>query len=64
MATSTLKKKKVTYVCSTCGSEDVLVDAWAGWNKATQRWELRGMLDGASCETCGEWCKLDEKPIR
>jgi hypothetical protein len=60
---SKLKMEKVTYVCCTCGSEDVLVDGWAVWNKKSQQWELSGTLDASSCNTCGEWCKLDAKPI-
>jgi hypothetical protein len=40
------------WVCSHCGSENVLLDAWAAWNIETQSWELANVFDAAFCEDC------------
>ena len=48
------------YVCRTCSSEDVLRDAWASWDKATQSWVLANTFDHTYCESCGEGCLLKE----
>ena len=49
------KAKKEYPVCSHCGSKDVRADAYAAWNKDTQRWEIAGDVfdKGAVCEPCG-----------
>ena len=54
----------IAIVCATCGSDDVISDAIARWDKATQKWELTGLLDGNSCENCGEECKIKEVPLQ
>ena len=43
---------KYKWVCSNCGSDDVLVDAYAQFNVASQVWELVDAFpeqDNASC---------------
>jgi hypothetical protein len=60
-ATSSTLKKKVIYVCSTCGSEEVLLDAWASWNKDAQRWELANTFDAAYCAECEGECSVVTK---
>jgi DNA-directed RNA polymerase subunit RPC12/RpoP len=50
----------VTYVCSTCGSDDVSRDALAAWSVPEQRWELQTELDNANCERCGDETRLIE----
>jgi hypothetical protein len=53
----------VAMVCGHCGSEDVLRDAYAEWDKGSQRWEIRTVFDQAVCETCGGETRIAEKPI-
>jgi hypothetical protein len=43
----------VTYICSTCGSDDVSRDALAEWSVEEQKWELKTEFDNANCERCG-----------
>lgn len=50
----------VTYVCSTCGSDDVSRDAWAEWGVAEQRWVLRAEFDYAHCHRCDSETNLIE----
>jgi hypothetical protein len=45
-------------VCNTCGSEEVLVDAWAAWDKGNQRWELSSTFDAAFCTACDGECTV------
>jgi hypothetical protein len=53
-----IKKKIVVFVCNTCGSEKVLIDAWAAWNKDNQRWELSDTFDAAFCAECDGECSV------
>jgi len=51
--------------CGTCGSRDVVRDAWAVWNFATSEWALKTTFDHFACDKCGgettpAW-KLDEE---
>ena len=38
--------------CATCGSERVVIDAWACWNRQTGLWELETTFDQAFCQAC------------
>lgn len=52
--------------CKKCGSESVLRDAYAEWDKDKQEWVLQNVFDLAVCEsdTCdGEETSLEEVPI-
>ena len=42
----------VQMICETCGSNNVMHDAWAVWDVEAQRWELGATFDYAHCETC------------
>lgn len=42
----------VTYICSTCGSDDVTRDALVEWSVAEQQWTLRTEFDHADCQRC------------
>ena len=53
-------KSRVAMVCSTCGSEDVTLDAWAGWNIETQAWELASTFDYSYCHACDCECRIEE----
>lgn len=50
----------ITIHCKTCGSENVLRDAWAVWNVELQQWELDQIFDHAICDDCGGETKLIE----
>lgn len=43
---------KVKYICSECGSENVLIDAWAAWNYEMQEFELDNVFDACICGDC------------
>jgi DNA-directed RNA polymerase subunit RPC12/RpoP len=43
---------KYTYVCTECGSDNVVSDAWASWNPETMNWELETIHDESYCRDC------------
>ena len=43
---------RIAYVCTTCGSDQVKLDAWASWSVETQSWELNSTMQMAFCENC------------
>ena len=49
--------------CKSCGSENVLRDAWAEWDSETQRWELSSVFDHAYCDDCDSETKILEEAI-
>ncbi|RXV64721.1 hypothetical protein C6W92_06605 [Roseovarius sp. A46] len=56
-------------VCASCGSERVVTDAWACWNRHAGVWELENSFDDAYCHACeGEtrlqWIRPDDPPKR
>ena len=54
---------KVKMVCTTCGSDDVVRDAWAAWDKDTQAWELHSIYDNAFCNTCSGETTIEEEVL-
>ncbi|MEJ6404941.1 DUF3768 domain-containing protein [Yoonia sp. 2307UL14-13] len=38
--------------CDRCGSEEVVVDAWACWNRDRGDWELERIAQSAHCDVC------------
>jgi len=55
--------------CKYCGSERVVLDAWACWDPEKELWVLEQEFDAAFCHDCEEdtklvWkaCKLKEQP--
>ncbi len=51
-------------ICTTCGGENVRVDAYALWNVERQDYELVATYDkGASCEDCDGECRSEFVPI-
>lgn len=51
----------IQIVCRTCGTDQVLRDAYASWNVDNQEWELQNVFDAAVCEgRCDGETKLDE----
>ncbi len=52
-----------TFVCATCASDDVQLDAWAAWSTETQSWELAATLQQAYCRNCDGETSLLERPL-
>lgn len=50
------------YICKTCKSDNVKVDAFATWDTENQCWELGAMFDAAFCDDCGGETTLEEIP--
>jgi hypothetical protein len=48
-------------VCTDCGSDNVMRDAWAIWNMEDQEWDLSQTFDEAFCQNCEGSCKLEFK---
>lgn len=46
--------------CSHCGSEQVLLDAWAEWDVQQQEWVLQNVFQQAYCETCDGETTINE----
>lgn len=56
--------KRVKVVCAMCGSEDVLLDAWAKWNPELQKAELVTTFGiGHFCNACVGTCRIKEIPL-
>lgn len=54
-------------VCADCGSERVVTDAWACWNREAGLWELEQHFDRAHCHRCEaetrlKWIRPKEPP--
>lgn len=43
---------KYNYVCNTCGSDDVVRDAWSAWSPETNQWVIESVFDHAHCNEC------------
>ena len=60
-----MAEKKIAMYCSTCGSKDVLVDAYASWNEDKQEWEVYSTFDkGSYCNKCEGECRIVEVEIK
>lgn len=53
----------VRKVCGTCGSEDVVLDAWAEWDIESQEWVLGQTFDQAFCNACEGECTIEDSPL-
>ena len=52
-------------ICSNCGSEDILMDAYASWDFDKQEWKLHAIFDKQSvCETCDWEIRIINKEVR
>lgn len=49
----------VDVVCSTCKSANVARDAWAIWDRLTQRWVLGAVFDYGHCHDCDSEARLE-----
>lgn len=46
-------------VCSSCGSPDVLCDAYAEWDAEAQEWTLQNTFEQTVCNgECGGECSI------
>lgn len=56
-----VQERYLEVVCSVCGSDEVLCDAYAAWDSNEQTWVLQTTFDkGSYCEVCeGETRLLD-----
>lgn len=43
----------VNYKCQSCGSTEILKDAYATWDPSTQEWVLHSVYDDMVCNDCG-----------
>jgi len=48
-------------ICRACGSQNVLRDAWARWDRTNGSWEVDATFDNAWCDTCDNETKLTWK---
>ncbi len=56
--------RPVRMVCATCGSDNVLADAFAEWDVDNQCWTVQNVFDkGHACESCGDECSIEEVEI-
>ena len=51
-------------VCTSCGGEDVLRDAFTKWDIEKQEWVLSTVYDDTFCETCEESCTVSEETVQ
>lgn len=61
------KQSTLRMICSRCGSERVLRDAYAKWNVRSHKWVLQNVFDFAVCESdeCdGGETRIDEVTVR
>lgn len=50
-------KKKVKPVCPSCGSADIRLEAWVGFNITRQNWEIEDLTENMVCNNCGKACQ-------
>lgn len=50
---------KIKPVCTECGSDDVLRDAFADWDNEKQDWVLQNTFDFSFCNNCENECDLN-----
>ena len=55
---------KIKYVCTRCGSDDVLCDAYVEWDVVEQQWSLQNTFGrGAWCNACDDDTRLEALAI-
>ncbi len=51
-------------VCGTCGSTDVLCDAYAEWDLRAQQWVLQNAFEkGAYCNACDGETSIEDEEV-
>lgn len=61
-----LKGKKIKKVCSLCGSEEVLVDAYAQWDVEKQKFVLNSTFERSFCfcNACERECQIIDEEMK
>ena len=54
----------IDIVCSECGSNEVVLDAYAQWCVESQDWELCSTYDEAYCTICDGKTRLKEVVLK
>ena len=54
-------------LCTSCGSTDIVTDAWACWDADRQCWTVQAVFDHTECQACGtaaapHWQLVTELP--
>ena len=56
--------RMIAMACATCGSTEVLADAYAEWDVEAQEWEVQSVMDkGHHCNACDDECRIEELPL-
>ena len=55
---------KIEKVYGTCGSQAVLIDAYAEWDFDSQSWELQSSYDFSWCRDCDAETNLIDQEIK
>jgi hypothetical protein len=58
-----MEEPKLQMVCGECGTNDVMRDAWAVWDVATQDWVLGAVFDYGHCDKCRCETSIEELPL-
>lgn len=53
----------IKIVCCECGSDDILRDAFAEWDRENQCWELQNVFDNFWCNGCEQTVSTEEAPL-
>jgi hypothetical protein len=53
----------ITYTCRWCGSDDVMLDAWAKWDQRRQEWTLTETFQEGYCRRCDGETRLIEREL-
>lgn len=54
---------KLRMKCATCGSDNVVRDAWAEWCEVTQQWDLQNVFDYAWCIDCDGEARVEMEEV-
>lgn len=55
-------KHHVVPTCKTCGSTNIVRDAFAEWDQTTQNWVLRTVFDDILCDDCSS-TSIEDVPV-
>ena len=56
--------KRYKYICTRCGSDRIVWDAWACYNPETQQMELENHFDFTFCKECDGECSTAKEYLR
>lgn len=59
-----LSRQKVKVVCSYCGSDDVVADAYVAWDYEGQCWKVvEAFNEDSFCSNCDGECSINWTPV-